>query len=97
MYYFCIRIRKRKYKKKHKKTKHNIMKAIENIASIYNKFYELLYNGIIDEDTINLNVVRECIKTQQREYKQLCEELQDIPFSDREQAAFYLTMNFIFA
>lgn len=55
----------------------------------------MLYDGVIDENSISLNDTKECIKNHTKEFKELCEELQDVLISDREQAAFYLTINFI--
>lgn len=73
------------------------MKAIEKVSKVYGKFYELLYNGIIDENTIDLTAVESCIQRQEKEFIELCKELHDVLISDRERMAFYLTMNFLFA
>jgi len=67
------------------------MKTLE----IYNKFYTLLYDGVIDENAISLAVAEACVKERHDEFLQLCNELQDTLISDRELIAFYLTMKFI--
>ena len=64
-------------------------------TEIYNKFYTLLYEGVIDENAISLAVAEACVKVQHDEFLQLCNELQDTLISDRELIAFYLTMKFI--
>lgn len=64
-------------------------------SEIYNKFYTLLYDGVIDEDSISPLSAEECIKENHDAFTQLCIDLQDVPISDREQQAFYLTMKFI--
>ena len=64
-------------------------------TEIYNKFYTLLYEGIIDENAISLAVAEACVKERHDEFIKLCNELQDVLISDREWIAFYLTMKFI--
>ena len=64
-------------------------------TEIYNKFYNMLYDGIIDEFSIGITDVDAYIKEHQSEFEQLCIELCDRLISDRERLAFYLTMEFI--
>ena len=64
-------------------------------TEIYNKFYNLLYDGIVNEFSIGITDVDAYIKEHKDEFAQLCIELQDQLISDRERLAFYLTMEFI--
>ena len=64
-------------------------------TEIYNKFYNMLYDGIIDEFSIGITDVDDYIKEHKDEFAQLCIELCDHLISDRERLAFYLTMEFI--
>ena len=64
-------------------------------TEIYNKLYNMLYDGIIDEFSICITDVDAYIKEHKDECTQLCIELHDHPISDRERLAFYLTMEFI--
>lgn len=64
-------------------------------TEIYNKFYTLLYDGIIDEYAVSLHNAEACVKERHDEFIKLCNELDDVLISDRELIAFYLTMKFI--
>lgn len=64
-------------------------------TEIYNKFYNMLYYGIIDEFSIGITDVDAYIKEHKDEFAQLCIELCDCLISDRERLSFYLTMEFI--
>lgn len=70
---------------------------IQELKTAFNRFYELLYAGVIDEDTISLTIAEQSVKTYKNEFNALCDELHDILISDREYIAFYLSVEFLTA